>query len=181
MIDFTGVKAIKIPEGKVKKITSSDGIVIWDVGYNNLVPLSTEANSTTIYNNGLGYKNGYRVRSGGAEGAQADAACTGFITVKAGDVIGIGGAQLGGTTTANAINVYNASYTNLGQVVENYATNGYGIFADGTLSNWNKGTIKNNCFYWTVPSGVNIAYVRITGRMHGKGSDMIVTINEEIL
>ena len=74
MIDFTGVKAITIPEGKVKKITSN-GVVLWKGGHTNLVPLSTEADGVTIYNGGLGYKNGYRIRSGGAEGATGVGSC----------------------------------------------------------------------------------------------------------
>ena len=149
--------------------------------YTNLVPLSTMEDDKTIYNGGLGYKNGYRIRSGGAEAVQSDATCIGFIPVNPGDVIGIGGAIFGGASGANSINVYDASHTNLGQVVENSPTAGYGIFAGGTLSNWNKGTLKNDCFYWTVPSGADIAYVRVTARMNGKGVDMIVTRNEEIV
>lgn len=181
MIDFTGVKAITIPEGVVKQITrKSDGVVLWKAGYKNWVKYSTTNDGKTIYNGGLGYKNGYRVRSGGAEAAMAAATCTGFIPASAGDVIGLGGAQLGNNANSNAINVYDASYTNLGQVVENYATHGYGIFADGKLSNWNQGTTKNNCYYWTVPNGAGIAFVRVTGRMNNLGENMIVTVNEEI-
>lgn len=31
MIDFTGVKAITIPEGNVKKITNENGVVLWEL------------------------------------------------------------------------------------------------------------------------------------------------------
>lgn len=178
-MNLSGFKKLKIDGIELKKLTI-DGVLVWKSGYKNWVKYSTESDGKTIYNGGLGYKDGYRVRSGGAEGAKTDATCTGFITVKAGDVIGIGGAQLGENSTSNAINVYDASYTNIGQIVENLKDRGYGIFSSGVLSNWNKGTTKNGCFYWTVPSGANIAYVRVTARMNGKGSDMIVTINEEI-
>lgn len=64
-MDFSNVKSITIPEGKVKRILSGS-TVLWQSGYTNLVPLSTEADDKTIYNGGLGYKNGYRIRSGGA-------------------------------------------------------------------------------------------------------------------
>ncbi len=179
-MDFSTVKKITIPEGEVKQI-SVGGNVIWKGGYTNLVPLSTESDGVTIYNGGLGYKDGYRIRSGGAEAEQAIATCCGFIPAVGGDEIGIGGAvAFDGTTAANAINVYNSSHTNLGQVVENYANNGYGIFADGTVSNWNKGVKRNGCFYWKVPSGQGIAYVRVTARMDLNGKNMVVTKNEEI-
>lgn len=178
-MNLTDLKELTVDGIKLVELYIN-GVLVWKSGYKNWVKYSTEADGKTIFNGGLGYKNGYRVRSGGAERAQADATCTGFIPVKAGDVIGIGGAQLGGNSNSNAINVYDASHTNLGQVVENYNGNGYGIFADGVLSNWNKGTVKNGCFYWTVPSGENIACVRVTARMNGNGANMIVTVNEEI-
>lgn len=180
-MDFSKIKSIVIPEGTVTKIVAA-GKVLWEkITYKNWARYSTEADDKTIYNGGLGYKFGYRLRSGGAEAEHAEATHTGFIPVQSGDIIGIGGCTfIANDSTANAINVYNSGHTNLGQVVENYAAAGYGIFSDGQLSNWNKGTHKNGCFYWTVPAGANIAYVRVTGRASGKGKDMIVTINEEI-
>jgi hypothetical protein len=178
-LTFANYKRIDTPEGRVKKITDPSGRVLWESSYINMIPLSTTSDGKTIYN-GTGYKDGYRIRSGGAEASQAEATCTGFIPVTAGDVVGIGGAAFGGNASSNAINVSNASYTNLGQVVENYPIAGYGIFDDGALSSWSKGTFKNGCFYWTVPAGANIAFVRVTGKMQGNGSQLVVTINEEI-
>lgn len=178
-MDFSNLKELLINGIKMVELYIN-GVLVWKSGYKNWVKYSTESDGVTIYNGGLGYKNGYRVRSGGAEGSQADATCIGFIPVAAGDVIGIGGAVFGTNSSANAINVYDSNYTNLGQVVENYPTNGYGIFSDGQLSNWNKGTHKDGCYYWTVPSGANIAYARVTARTDGNGADMIVTVNEEI-
>lgn len=161
------------------KITS-DANYYSIASFKNWVKYSTESDDKTIYNGGKGYKDGYRLRSGGAEAAADDATHTGFIPAVAGDEIVIGGVvTFGGTTTSNAINVYDASHTNLGQVVENFSNAGYGIFSDGKLSNWNKGTLKNGCFYWTVPSGADIAYVRITARTKHNGASLIVTKNEE--
>lgn len=157
-----------------------NGVLAWKSGYKNWVKFSTESDGVTIYNGGLGYKNGYRVRSGGAEATANTATCCGFIPVLAGDIIGIGGVSLDIKTNENAINVYDSSYTNLGQITENYPVAGYGIFASGTLSNWNKGTYKDGCYYWTVPSGADIAYIRVTGCTGGNGAGMIVTVNEEI-
>jgi hypothetical protein len=161
-----------------------NGTLIWKAAvYKNWVPYSTESGGKTIYNGGLGYKNSYRVRSGGAEGASAYASCTGFIPVHGGDVIGIGGITFVGNSVDNAINVSNANYTNIGQVTESYANAGYGIFAaDGTHKAyaWNSGIEKNGCFYWTVPYDAGISYVRVTGRTGGDGTKLVVTINEEI-
>jgi hypothetical protein len=59
----------------------------------NKILTSTEANSTSIYNNGLGYKQGYRVRSAGAEEA-ANSIISGYIKVKDNDIIRISGFNL---------------------------------------------------------------------------------------
>jgi len=96
MIDFSTAKAIKIPEGDVYKITCN-GETLWESSYLNMVPSSKASDGTTIYNGGLGYKNGYRIRSGGAEGVLASSAHTGFIPVKGGDTIRISGGDFGRT------------------------------------------------------------------------------------
>jgi hypothetical protein len=67
----------------------------------------------TIYN-GVGYKNGYRVRSGSAEGADSNASCTGFIPAKEGDVIRVSGYNIHINGVQNAINVYAADFGHWG-------------------------------------------------------------------
>ena len=58
-MNFSGIKEITIPEGKVKSITSG-GLLLWKGGYTNLVDTATtEPGGTEIYG-GVGYKNGYR-------------------------------------------------------------------------------------------------------------------------
>ena len=181
MIDFTGVKAITIPEGKVKKITrKSNGDVLWKGGHTNLVPLSTEADGKTIYNGGLGYKNGYRIRSGGAEASYGNVSCTGFIKATAGDVVRLDGYDVKNNSGAgNAINVFDGNRTNLGQIVCNNPSS-YGCF-NSTGINWDDVIAEGNgVYYWIVPSGYNIAYMRVTGYTNEDGSKMIVTVNEEI-
>ena len=64
---FSDLKSLTVPEGEVTKIAVG-GVTIWE-NMKNWVKFSTEADGVTIYNGGLGYKNGYRVRSGGAEAA----------------------------------------------------------------------------------------------------------------
>lgn len=61
MIDFTGVKAITIPEGIVKKITrKSDGVVRWEKApafvYTDLVPTALATNGSVL--DGVGYRRG---------------------------------------------------------------------------------------------------------------------------
>ena len=154
-----------------------NGVQVWKSGYKNWVRYSTESDGVTIYNGGLGYKNGYRIRSGGAEGSANAASCTGFIRAVGGNVVRLSGYNVKYANNENAINVYNASYTNLGQVSANYY---YGIFADGS-QRWEDVILeKEGVYYWVVPEGFNIAYIRVSGYTSGDGSKMIVTVNEEI-
>lgn len=178
IIDFSNVKAITIPEGEVKQITCN-GVVLWKGGYTNQVPLSTESDGKTIYNGGKGYKNSYRIRSGGAEASQGGCSCTGFIRAKGGDVVRLSGYDVKYNTTGNAINVSDANRNNLGQIVANSGWS-YGIFEGNTI-NWDDVLLeKTGVYYWIIPEGFNIAYIRVTGYTGADGSKMIVTINEEI-
>ena len=65
-VDFSKIKSVTIPEGRVKKILQG-AVVLWKSGFKNWVFNSLESGGNAIYNNGLGYKIGYRIRSGGAE------------------------------------------------------------------------------------------------------------------
>ena len=184
-MDWSTVKSMAIPEGNVIQI-ETDGIVIWKLpaSYTNLVPLSTESDGTP-YNGGLGYKNGYRVRSGGAEGEQSTCACTGFIPCKAGDTLRVYIPPVSGTRDLYYINVSNASKTNLGQL----ASNGiYGIFS-GSGYTWSD--IENDGDIWsfTIPTDItsanDIAFIRVTiafsQSAETTGEGLIVTVNEEIV
>lgn len=180
---FSDVKTILIPEGPVAKILCGND-VLWkkQMGYKNWARYSTETDGTTIYNNGQGYKDGYRIRSGGAETANASSTCTGFIPVKGGSVIRIAGATFNSANAQNAINVANSSFTNIGQVARN---GNYGIFI-GTYSTYGNISIVeelDGVWRWVVPpveSGV--AYIRITGETSstGGGANLIITVDEGI-
>ena len=138
----------------------------------------------TIYN-GVGYKNGYRVRSGSAEGQDAYASCTGFIPAKEGDVIRMSGYNIHKNGVQNAINVYAADFGHWGQIVANSPDGGYHQF--GTV--W-KEYGWNSCYEepsgvlnWVVPpniENIKAAYIRVTGYTDADGSKMIVTVNESI-
>ena len=157
------------------------GTLVISGGYTNQVPISINADGT-IYNSGLGYKNGYRVRSGGAEAASNGATCTGFIPVKPSDIIRLKGWDMKVNNTANSINIYDSSFTNLGQWAANSAY-GYGTLA-GTDYAKNDYMVEETTgvYKWVVPPTDvgNIAYIRVSGNTGGIGANMIVTVNEEI-
>ena len=162
------------------------------VSYTNQVPLSTESDGKTIYNGGLGYKNGYRIRSGGAEGALACSAHTGFIPVKPGDIIRIGGLDFGSTNShGSAMNVANSSFTNIGQF--SMTSGEYGIFLESAYRGFSKASVvqeKTGVWKWVVPpASSGVAYIRVSCNTYptssnvypaADGSKLIVTINEEI-
>lgn len=180
-MDFSEIKSVTIPEGEVKQIAIGD-TVIWNDGYTNLVPLSTEADDTTIYNGGLGYKNGYRLRSGGAEGASTNASHTGYIPIKPNDIVYLSGYNAMYANAENAINVYDESHTNIGQITKNVPAAGYGIFESIYAAYCWDSIVENptGVYKWVVPPHEGIAYIRVTGMTRANGSSMVVTVNEEI-
>lgn len=182
-MDLSLYKHIKIG-GHQMKTLAIDDVQIWKCAYVNQVPLSINADGS-IYNGGLGYKNGYRIRSGGEESATAPAACTGFIPVSAGDVVRIypvNPSQLSASGTG--INVSDSSFNNIGQA----ASNGdYGIFASSySAYGWKKSVVAegNGVYRWVVPPAASgVAYIRVSiyDQQNGaQGANMIVTVNEEI-
>ncbi len=179
---FSDLKSLTIPEGEVTKIAVG-GVTIWE-NMKNWVKFSTEADGVTIYNGGLGYKDGYRIRSGGAEASIDGASCTGFIPLKAGDVVRMSGYDALYDGSQNAINVYNADKENLGQAVGNAAASGYGIFANsGSYPSYGWASVTENpdgVYVWVAPPHDPIAFMRVTGYTLDEGSKMIVTVNQEI-
>ena len=191
-MDFTNVKSLVIPEGTVTAI-HTNAVLMWQSGasepdvpkFTNQVPLSTESDGVTIYNSGLGYKTGYRLRSGGAEATQTGGTITGYIPVNAGDVVrifDISDVVIDGTGTG--INVYDSSYTHIGQAASNGA---YGIFVNAYNEySWGNSGINegNGVFRWTVPPAESgVAFIRVSVRANSTtalGSNLIVTVNEEI-
>ena len=152
--------------------------------YKNWITYSTETDGITIYNDDLGYKDGYRVRSGGAEAEDSKATCTGYIPVKGADIIRLSGYDaLAATGSQNGINVYNSAFECLGQASASNPT-GYGILGWEAYRDYNWGSIVENpvdIYKWTVPPDNDIAYMRVTAYTNGgSGKNVIITINEEI-
>lgn len=175
---FSNLKALAIPEGDVKKI-ECNGSVLWEFveveTYKNWARHSINADGS-IYNNGQGYKVGYRVRSGGAEGQESTTVCTGFIPLKRGQTLRIYPAFTGGNTD-NTINFSDASFTNLGQVTD--VGSYYGIcnssYKTSVINGVSTLTLGNN-------HNSNIAYVRVGHNTSAtsNGADLIITVDEEI-
>lgn len=156
--------------------------------YKNWVKYSTESDGETIYNNGLGYKDGYRIRSGGAEAEKYDATITGYIPFTKADKLYIY-PQFVSRNTENAINFFNSSFENIGQITDGEA--GYGICANDSvrlmfLPQKVDGVSVLDISNVTVSGVENIAYVRITNLINGaealmsSGAEMIITKNEEM-
>ena len=174
---FSDVKKLVIPEGEVSKIMVG-GVTIWE-NMKNWARFSTEADGVTIYNGGIGYKNGYRVRSGGTEGEDSNTTCTGFIPLKAGDVVRMSGYNVTIVGSQNAINVYNANKENIGQAAANAV---HGIFSTTYTSYGWSSVVENpsGVYSWVAPPHSDIAFMRVSGFTYGKGENMIITVNQEI-
>ena len=196
MIDFTGVKAIRIPEGVVKKIMRGTE-VLWQ-SFTNQVRQSI-ASDKTPFNGGLGYWNGQELSgSSGSQRAGTGYTCTGFIPVKQGDVIRIKGCNWYSTKATNYIVAYTSTFVHWGTT-----TPGGGHYYGNTTYNPNKFAIERPVCNGSMDiqsdvstiviarnaEGVNqgfenIAYIRLSVRGDGSGAvdgaDLIVTVNEEI-
>ena len=185
-MNFANLKSLTIPEGKVKKILSGATVLWQAVTYKNWVKFSTEADGITIYNNGLGYKDGWRVRSGGAEATNSYSSITGYIPYVKGDKLYIYPPFVGGNTD-NTINFYNSTFGHLGQITDSGA--GYGICNNAVTLY--KTQVINGVSVLDISNAPStdaekIAYVRIGNRIKNEGaviksgSEMIITKNEEI-
>ena len=181
MTNFGSVRGLTVPEGKVKSISrKTDGLPLWKAGYKNWVPYSINPDGT-IYN-GIGYKDKCRIRSGGTETATNYATCTGFIPAKPGDAVRISGCLFNLASNNNSINLSNADFINIGQFTMIPAH--YGIM--GSIIQYGAASVmeeKTGIWKWIVPADTDIAFIRVTGfgETICPGSNLIVTVNEEII
>lgn len=179
-IDLSNYKSLSIDDCNLTRLYVNE-LLVWK-NYTNQVPLSINSDGTTY--NTTGYKNGYRVRSGGAETTNSVSFCTGFIPVKGGDIIRIYGCEFSQSSGGNAINVSDSSFTNIGQFTSQPAS--YGIFLQDSYKSYNYSSVieeSAGVYKWTVPpTASGTAYIRLTGisNLSDKGSQCIVTINEPI-
>lgn len=175
MIDFSTVKSVTIPEGKVKQITK-DGVVLWKGGYKNQVPISLDTDGS-IYN-GIGYKDGYRLSSSGAEKTSDYSTVTGYIPVTGGEVIRINFPWHSTTSALNYICAYDASFGFL------YAGNSDGNYSSASI--FSSVVQDGDVTVITLKNVANMAYIRLSyyggadGNLNVTGADLIVTLDEEI-
>lgn len=179
-MDFSNLKALTIPEGDVTKITIG-GSVVWEKvvapSYKNWVKYSTESDGKTIYNGGLGYKNGYRLSSSGGESVAASCTVTGFIKAKAGDTIRIKGYVWYNTAVSlNYLIAYNSSFAKV------YTGNAQGTYQTSTLIASMEYDATTGISTVVLKSGISFEYIRISvnDAVSIDGKNLIVTINEEI-
>ena len=179
MMNLGNVKSWSIPQGVVKKVVSGS-ITLWEK-LKNLVKTSIDTDGSIF--NGVGYMNRYRVRSSGAVGSADYCSATGYIPVKASDIIYLtqtldADYDFTKSITGNCIHYSGDGFTSLGSFTG--AKDYYGICNASNSVVTKNGTI----FSVTVPNNASIKYVRIS--MAGNYSDgrhgeyMIVTVNEEI-
>ena len=188
MIDFSGVKAVAIPEGVVKKIVSA-GVTLWEaISYTNQVPLSTDTDGS-IYN-GVGYKDNVRLSSSGgiSSSAQTGSTTTGFIPFPTGDatIIRMKGVVWKSATADGHghyyINFYDSSKNFLAYLSASEADNVTHIVTITRDANgietvvWNQSYGTTNSLLQHIRN--DAAYVRINA--YGEGANFIVTVNEEI-
>lgn len=175
-MNYSKTKEVKLRNLGVAKILLGTKVLWEKIKFVNQIPLSINADGT-IYN-GKGYKEDYRIRSGGLEVAQSSACCTGFIPLKNGDTLRIYPAFIGNNTD-NAINFADSSFTNIGQITD--SGSGYGI-CEGKVSTY-KTSVVGGVSTLTLGSKHDgrIAYVRVTNfTKNVPAKDFIISVNQEI-
>ena len=185
LMDFSQVKQLTIPEGEVTEIICN-GVTLWKGGYTNQVPISTDTDGSIF--NGVGYKENVRLSSSGgiSSSEQNGSVTTGFIPW-GGDtsVLRMAGVEWKDSTANHGghyyINCYDANKKFLRYLSAQEAP-GYTHVVTVTRDSSGIETVKFNEEYGTTNEMLNgfrtAKYIRINA--YGKGTDMIVTINEEI-
>lgn len=160
-------------------------IISGGVSYTNLVPKSTDTDGS-IYN-GVGYKDNARLSSsGGVSGtAQAGSVVTGFIPYSSLGIIRIKGATWAGIAAAEGhyyINAYDSTKNCLSGVSSAGYTNGDFV---GMSAVYDSATGVTTIDFSGMSSGnatranfEKAAFIRLNAK--GVGTDLIVTVNEEI-
>ncbi|MBR3610051.1 MAG: hypothetical protein IKL57_01115 [Oscillospiraceae bacterium] len=192
MLDLTGLKTLSIQGINLVKLTLN-GTQIWKKppSFVNQVPISIDTDGSIF--NGVGYKENVRLSSsGGISGsAQNGSVTTGFIPFPDGDKTII---RMKGVEWINAqptygghfyIVFYDANKTSNGytSLIESPAT-GFSHIITITRDSNGVETFDLNESYGTTNAILqwirnNAKFFRVTA--YGKGADMIVTVNEEIV
>jgi hypothetical protein len=181
MINFADVKSIAIPEGNVRSV-SFGGVVVWKLGMLNLVPYSIGEDGT-VYNNGLGYMDDYRLNSSGVPTAMTGATHSGFITFSNTDIIRAKGSAAPSSSGGQYIAFYDENFNKILSItlsaLEPRPSTTYELQSDGQyLLTVDIATALTDTAVGTDVIA-NAKYFRVSFASC-KGEDMIITINEEI-
>jgi len=143
--------------------------------FTNQLPICLDPGTLEAgYQNGIGYKTGYRLSSSGTESAASSYNVTGLLPCKVGDVI----RTIGLSIISNS-SCYFSWYDSTGTYIK--AVNGTNV-----ISNLTSLTIDGLNMTFTCPSSIanislaNAAYIRFSFPTSNLGSNPIVTQNEEI-
>ena len=150
-------------------------VAIKIVNYTNQVTISTDADGN-VYN-AVGYKDGYRINSSGAEAEYRGYITTGFIPFTKGQTIRIGGEGITYDSYGCLLMFYDLSKT----VIVN-AGIAYNKVGNTTYGTWTTEKTSvfcldpNDTYPNTLPG--NSGYIRISAK--GSGANLIVTLDEKI-
>lgn len=169
MIDFNKVTDFKIGDSYVTEVRLN-GTLLWKaplvqgpdyLGVRNYLKEAIDSDHT-LYNGGLGYKNGVRLNSSGVEKEVLHCGHTGFIPITRGQIIRVKHFSRG-YSGYQYLHQYDSKFTKAGsiQAADVLYPNDQGIWT-----------------YDTSNLIVNLAYIRLTG---GRLTEMsVITIDEEI-
>jgi hypothetical protein len=157
-----GVVSISSVTGNI--MITAKANVVQSTAYVNQIPLSLDADGTSIYN-GIGYKTGYRLNSSNNEVAATGMCVTGFIPCKPNDVIRIKNVTISGSQTPYGFLLKGLFVNVTGKIVKSY------VAADMVAD-------SNGIITLTAPSTSTIQYFRLSCGVIDDSS--IITINEEI-
>lgn len=149
--------------------------------YTNQVPLSIDETGAIF--NGTGYQDNARVRSSGAIGPFNDVVCTatGFIPVKAGDIVEFTADDFITSTTGNCINygyLSNGTFTSIAAYTTQPAY--YGKFGTSEWATSYCAKEKSQGIWrMVVPHDEQITHLRMS--CYISSENLIVTVNEEIV
>ena len=145
------------------------------INYTNQVSISTDTDGN-VYNT-VGYKDGYRINSSGAEAEYSGYTTTGFIPFTKGQTIRIGGEGITYDSYGCLLMFYDTSKT----VISN-AGIGYQHVGSTTYGTWTTEQTSVFCLdpFDTYPNTLsgNSGYIRISAK--GSGANLIVTLDEKI-
>lgn len=178
-MNFSGVKAIAIPEGNVTKI-SSNGVTLWEKQmskYTNLLPLAIGSDGKP-YNNGQGWKANTRLGSSGSESTSnaTGIEVTGFMPVKFGDKIYLKNVEYTSRTNGDKqyFTIYDSSFKQIAYRRADYGTNVHWTYDEN--NNATSVEVGAGCGFTTTPESA--AYFRLSA--YEINNNSIITVNEPI-